>query len=323
VTYAEALGFDTVWIGEHHFDRYICPAPQIVAAAIAQRTTRIRIGTAIVLLPHHNPIRLAEDYALVDLLSGGRLDFGVGRGFLKATYDGFNRAMGESRERFHEGLEIIKRAWTQESFYYVGKFHTFHNVTVLPRPVQHPAPPIYVAAALSPESFVKAGQQGHSLLLAPFLQSFSSLKEQVQLYRQALIQAGHSLDNVDIVAGYHSFVEETPERARRTWEPHYMRYLHFVASLLAPSKELDSTQYESWQGKAEDLKQVTFADMYPDRVLCGDPAQCVDRVALLREELGITHFWVYMDLGGLDQRALRGSMERFATRVIPHFRKPG
>ena len=113
----------------------------------------MRIGTAIVLLPHHNPIRLAEDYALVDLLSGGRLDFGVGRGFLKATYDGFNQAMGESRERFQEGLEIITRAWTQETFSCMGKFHTFRNVTVLPRPVQQPTPPIYVAAAISPESF--------------------------------------------------------------------------------------------------------------------------------------------------------------------------
>jgi hypothetical protein len=102
-----------------------------------------------------------------------------------------------------------------------------------------------------------------------------------------------------------------------------MRYLRFVISLLAPSVELDPTQYESWQGKAEDLKQVTFADIYPDQVLCGDPAQCVDRIALLCEELGITHFWVYMDLGGLDQRALRGSMERFAARVMPLFRKPG
>src|SRR5262245_60058531 len=187
VTYAEELGFDTVWIGEHHFDRYICPAPQIVAAAIAQRTTNMRIGTAIVLLPHHNPIRLAEDYALVDLLSGGRLDFGVGRGFIKATYDSFNQVMGESRERFQEWLEIIKRAWTQETFSYEGKFHTFHNVTMLPRPVQKPMPPIYMAAALSPESFVNAGKQGHSLILAPFLQPLSTLKEQVQLYRQALI----------------------------------------------------------------------------------------------------------------------------------------
>lgn len=223
------------------------------------------------LLPHHNPIRLAEDYALVDLLSGGCLDFGVGREFLKATYDGFNQAMGENRERFQEGLEIITRAWTQEAFSYTGKFHTF-NVTVLPRPVQQPMPPIYVDAAISPESSVKAGQQGHSLLLAPFLQPFSTLKEQVGLYRQALIQAGHSPDRVEIVAGYHSLVEETPERGRGTWEAHYMRYLRFVGSLPAPSVELDPTQYASWQGKAEDIKQVTFADRYPDQVLCGDPA---------------------------------------------------
>jgi alkanesulfonate monooxygenase SsuD/methylene tetrahydromethanopterin reductase-like flavin-dependent oxidoreductase (luciferase family) len=130
----------------------------------------------------------------------------VGRGFLKATYDSFNQAMGESRARFQEGLEIITLAWTQETFSYAGKFHTFRNVTVLPRPVQRPMPPIYVAAAVSPESFVKAGQQGYSLLLEPFLQPFSTLKAQVQLYRQALIQAGHSPDRVEIVAGYHSFV---------------------------------------------------------------------------------------------------------------------
>jgi alkanesulfonate monooxygenase SsuD/methylene tetrahydromethanopterin reductase-like flavin-dependent oxidoreductase (luciferase family) len=292
----------------------------VVAAAIAQRTTKMRIGTAIVLLPHHDPLRLAEDYALVDLLSEGRLDFGVGRGFIKATYDGFNQAMGESRTRFQEGLEIIKRAWTQETFSYAGKFHTLRNVTMLPRPVQKPTPPIYMAAAISPESFVTAGQQGHSLILAPFFQPLSTLKEQVQLYRQALTDAGHSPDSVEIVAGYHSFVDETPEQARRTWEAHYLRYLRFVGTLLAPSEELDTTQYGSWQGRGEALREITFEQMYPTQVLCGDPAQCVDRIALLREELGITHFFVQMDVGGLPQKALWGSMERFATRVIPQFR---
>src|SRR5205823_8488057 len=122
----------------------------------------------------------AEDYALVDLLSGGRLDFGVGRGFIKVTYDSFNQAMGESRERFQEGLEIIKRAWTQETFSYEGKFHTFRNVTVLPRPVQKPLPPIYMAAAISPESFVHAGKEGHSLIRAPCVQPLSTVTEQVQ-----------------------------------------------------------------------------------------------------------------------------------------------
>ena len=321
VTYAEDLGFDSVWIGEHHFGRYICPAPQIVAAAIAQRTRKMRIGTAVVLLPHHDPIRLAEDYALVDLLSGGRLDFGVGRGFIKAIYDGFNQSMGESRERFDEALEIIERAWTQETFSYEGKFRTVSNVTILPRPVQKPAPPIYMAAAVSPESFVAAGKKGHSLLLAPFAQPLSTLKENVQLYRQTLIQAGHSPQNVEIVAGYHSFVDETPEQARRKWEAHYMRYMRFVGTLFPPPEELSGEQYETWRRVGEFFKQVTFEQMYPTQVLCGDPAQCVDRIALLQEELGMTHFWVYMDLGGLDQRELLRSIERFATRVMPQFRR--
>ena len=323
VVYAEELGFEAVWIGEHHFGRYICPAPQVVAAAIARSTKKMRIGTAVALLPHHDPIRLAEDYALVDLLSGGRLDFGVGRGFIKAIYDGFSQSMAESRERFNEALEIIERAWTQETFSYEGKFHTVRNVTILPRPIQKPTPPIYMAAAVSPESFIAAGEKGHSLLLALFALPLSALKEHVQLYRETLTKAGHSPQHMEIAAGYHSFVDETPEQARRKWEPHYMRYLRFVASLLPPPEEVAGAQYEAWKRLGANLKRVTFEQMYPDRVLCGTPAQCVDRIAMLQEELGITHFHVYMNLGGLDHRDVMRSMERFATKVIPQFRRQG
>ena len=318
--YAEELGYDSVWIGEHHFNRYICPAPQVVGAALAQRTKKMRIGTAVALLPHHDPIRLAEDYALLDLLSGGRLDFGVGRGFIKGIYDGFNQSMVESRERFNEVLEVIERAWTQETFSYEGKFYNIHNITILPRPLQKPAPPIYMAAALSRESFIAAGQKGHSLMLALFTMPLSAFKEQVQLYRETLTQAGHSLQSIEIAGAYHGFIDETPEQARRKWEAHYMRYLRFVATLIAPSEEIPAQQYESWRHLGEGLKHVTFEQMYPNLVLCGDPAQCVERVGILQEELGVTHLQMYMDLGGLDHGELMRSMERFATKVIPHFR---
>jgi natural product biosynthesis luciferase-like monooxygenase protein len=320
VVSAEELGFEAVWIGEHHFDRYICPSPQVVAAAIARSTKKMRIGTAVALLPHHDPVRLAEDYAMVDLLSGGRLDFGVGRGFIKTIYDGFNQSMADSRERFIEALEIIERAWSQETFSYEGRFRTVRDVRLLPRPLQKPMPPIYMAAAASPESFVAAGEKGHSLLLALFALPLSVLKENVQLYRETLSKAGYAPQQREIAAGYHSFVDETPEQARRKWEPHYMRYLRFVATLLPPPEEIEGTQYESFKRFGEHLKRVTFEQMYPDRVLCGTPAQCVDRIGLLQEELGITHFHVYMDLGGLDHREVMRSLERFATKVIPHFR---
>jgi len=313
--YAEELGFDSIWIGEHHFCRYICPSPQIIAGGLAQRTKKIRIGTSIALLPHHDPIRLAEDYALVDLLSGGRLDFGVGRGFIKATYDGFNQAMSESRGRFDECLDIIEGTWRQEDFSYEGKFYRANHVTILPRPLQRPAPPIFMAAALSPESFVAAAKRGHSLMLAPFFQSRATLKKNVELYQETLRQSGYQPDSVDIVAGYHSFVDETPELARRKWEDHYMRYMRFVGGLVNPAGYIND-QYKSWRN----LPRSTFDQIYPDQVMCADAEQCVERVALLGEEFGVTHFWVYMDLGGLPQHELRGSMERFATRVMPKFR---
>src|SRR5438445_3676355 len=149
VVAAEELGFEAVWIGEHHFGRYICPSPAVVAAAIARSTKKMRIGTAVALLPHHDPLRLAEDYAMVDLLSGGRLDFGVGRGFIKTIYDGFNQSMDESRERFNESLELIELAWRQPSFSFSGKFYQATNVTIIPRPLQKPSPPIFMAAAAS------------------------------------------------------------------------------------------------------------------------------------------------------------------------------
>jgi len=320
VSFAEELGFDSIWIGEHHFCRYICPSPQIIAGAIAQRTRKMRIGTAIALLPHHDPIRLAEDYALVDLISGGRLDLGVGRGFIKATYDGFNQSMDESRARFNECLEIIEGAWRQPNFSYNGKFYTTNNVTILPRPLQKPGPPIFMAAAASPESFVAAGQRGHSLMLAPFFQSRERLKQNVDLYKRTLTESGFTAGDTEIVAGYHSFIDETPALARSKWEDHYMRYMHFVSGLINPG-EYTSADYRSWRNSAETFAKITFDRMYPDQVMCGDAAQCVERVALLGEQFGVTHFWVYMDLGGLPQRDLRASMERFATRVIPQFRR--
>ena len=320
VDLAEELGFDAVWVGEHHFCNYVCPSPQIVAMAIAQRTTRMRIGTAVALLPHHDPIRLAEDYAMLDLLSGGRLDFGVGRGFIKLIYDGFNQSMDESRGRFREALEIIERAWTEETFSYRGEFYTANEVKLLPRPLQKPMPPIYMAAAASRESFVAAGHKGHSLLLALFTMPLSAFKENVQLYRETLDQAGHAADNIEIAGAYHCFVADTPAQARQTWERHYMRYLHFVGPLIGPPEKIPGKQYDAWKRLGENLRHVTFDQMYPDLVLCGDPSQCVDRIGLLQEELGLSNLMLYMDLGGLDQKALRGSMERFATKVMPHFR---
>ena len=128
IQYQEELGFDGVFFAEHYVGGYAFPSPPVFAAAVAQRTKRIRLGTGVTLLPLSNPIRTAEEYAMLDVLSNGRLDFGVGRGVLKAEYELFDIAESESQGRFHESLEIILQAWTQDSVTFNGKYYKINDV---------------------------------------------------------------------------------------------------------------------------------------------------------------------------------------------------
>src|SRR3954462_10117017 len=162
IVYAEELGFDAAWLAELHFFRSfsIMPAPLILAAAIAQRTKRIRLGTAVTLLPLQHPLRTAEEAAVVDILSQGRLEFGVGRGSIALHFEGFDVPRDESRERFEEALTIIERAWTHEICAFDGKYFQVPATTVVPKPVQKPHPPLRIAAN-SIETAEFAGEHGY------------------------------------------------------------------------------------------------------------------------------------------------------------------
>src|SRR5438132_704262 len=162
---AEDLGFDAAWLAEHHFQWYgIATDLMVIAGWVAARTQRVRIGTAIVVLPFHNPVRLAEQAATIDIMSGGRLDFGVGRGYQAAEYAGFGISMDESRARFNEGMEVVLKAWTEETFSYDGVYTKINEVSVLPKPVQKPHPPVYVASWMTPETIKYAAERGFPIL---------------------------------------------------------------------------------------------------------------------------------------------------------------
>src|SRR5688500_9100496 len=150
MTYAEELGYDAVWLAEIHFqrDRSVLASPYVIAAAIAARTQRVKIGMAVSVLPLAHPIHLAEDAATVDQLSRRRLDFGVGRSRLPQHYTGFAIPYAESRDRFSESLDIVRKAWTEHRFSYSGKYFQFRDVSVIPKPYQKPHPPIRVAATI-------------------------------------------------------------------------------------------------------------------------------------------------------------------------------
>ena len=165
---ADELGFDAAWLAELHFNPNfsVLSAPLMIASAVAQATKRIRIGNAISLLPLHQPVRLAEDVATLDVLSNGRAIFGVGRGSMPTHYQGYGIDQDEGRERFLECLDVVLGSWEQEDFKYQGKFYQALGYRITPRPIQQPYPPVYVAAN-SPDTFGIVGSLGHNILVAP------------------------------------------------------------------------------------------------------------------------------------------------------------
>ena len=167
---AEELGYDSVWIAEHHFTSYgVCSAPQVLAAAVAGQTTRLRVGMGITLLPLHDPIQIAEELAVLDVLSGGRLDVGIGRASTPAEYSGYNIPYEESRARVDEGLEILRGVWTHDPFSYAGAFRQVHDVSLVPKPLQRPHPPLFLACN-SAETVPIAARHG-----LPMMSSFAVL----------------------------------------------------------------------------------------------------------------------------------------------------
>ncbi|MBV8771010.1 MAG: LLM class flavin-dependent oxidoreductase [Deltaproteobacteria bacterium] len=189
---AEHFGLDAIWLAELHMlpQRSVLSAPLTIASAIAARTRRIKIGIAVQVLPLCQPLRVAEEAATVDHISHGRLIFGVGRSGFPRTYQAYGVSYGESRERFVEVLEIVKRAWTESSFSYQGRYYSFDRVHLVPKPFQKPHPPIRVAAT-SADTFAAIGKLGYPIFVAVRLGTLSELGPSITAYRQSFQGAGH------------------------------------------------------------------------------------------------------------------------------------
>jgi len=189
---AEELGLDVMWLSELHFDprRSVLSAPLSIASAIAARTRRIKIGIAVQVLPLCHPLRIAEEGATVDQISRGRLIFGVGRSGLPRTYEDYGVSYAESRDRFSEVLDIVEQAWSQPTVCYEGRYYSFKNIAVAPKPFQQPLPPIRIAAA-SPDTYPAVGKRGLPIFLNARHGSFSEFAPAIREYREAYSSAGH------------------------------------------------------------------------------------------------------------------------------------
>lgn len=319
--YAEDLGFGSVWLAEHHFHSFggILSSPATLGAAIAQRTSKIRIGTAVTLLPYHDPLRIAEDYATLDCLSDGRLDFGIGHGFIKWESLTFGVPLEELRERFQENLAILLKAWGEGAFSHEGRFHRYTNVNVLPRPAQRPCPSVWMGATSTPESFEFAGRSGFHLMLIPFLHEIDELREMVEIYRDARRAAGHPMDSTRVIAMYHIYVGESAREARATAEPALATY--HAAAAEARNLTQGIPEPESYRAHDEHrakMRKLTFRDLVEQkRVLVGDAAEVRDKIEHVRERLYLTDLAGNFALGSLPDEPTRATLSRFMEQVAP------
>jgi alkanesulfonate monooxygenase SsuD/methylene tetrahydromethanopterin reductase-like flavin-dependent oxidoreductase (luciferase family) len=312
----DVLGFDTVWLGEIHFIRAfsILADPLMVLAAAAQRTQRIRLGTAVTLLPLHSPIKIAEEAAICDILSNGRLEFGVGRGIAR-HYAAYGIAPEESRARFDEALDFILAAWTRETISFDGKYFQARDLSLVPRPLQAPHPPVRIAAN-SPDTFPFAASRRLPIFASPLINPPDKLKAGLAIYRQGL-PAGH---HGDTALAFPLHVAASREEARTQCEPGLMRFLRVATEAALPPAQ-DSKSFEAFRQVRERMERVTFADMDREMGVFGDPDYCVRRIRDLQQEYGFDEFIGYFNQGGMmDPALVQATMTLFAKEVMPHFK---
>ena len=316
--HAEAVGLNSIWLPEHHFGLFGCmPAPAIFLGNLAARTTRVKLAPATVLLPCNHPVRVAEEYASLDLLSGGRTVFSAGRGYDKREYDTFGIPFEESRERFDEEMEIILKAWREEAFTHKGKFFQFDEpVTVLPRPVQKPHPPIYVACWSKP-SMELAARLGLHAIFAPFAAAmmFGGLQQAVAFHRERAVEAGYP--GVRAMCSYFVAVVDSPAEALKAKE----RLLFYLKNVIPvfpgdPAKAPPHIAY--FVEVVERLKSMTAAELGERSIITGSPEECIASLKKV-EAAGIEEVICYFLFGGYPHAETKKMMERFMRDVAPHF----
>ena len=314
VCVAEELGWDNVWFAEHHFDAFggAVPSPALLASAVAMRTTRVRIGAAVIVLPLHHPVRVAEEYAMLDVLSGGRAELGIGRGFSRHEFRSLGISMDSREGCFEEGVSVLVNAWTRDSFSFDGEYYHLRDVELFPKPVQRPHPPIWVAASSNRSSFELAGRFGFNLMLNPYSREVDEVRRGLDWYRTALAQAGHDAGSKRIMVNYHLYVARDERTAREEPRAALLQYLSAVDQAFVKGED---------SGRAAP-PPPSYDAMYPGRLMFGTPDAIESKIrAWMR--FGVTDFCFMSQFGNLDPDRSLASIRLFSAEVMPRFRGQG
>ncbi|HEU4369546.1 MAG TPA: LLM class flavin-dependent oxidoreductase [Methylomirabilota bacterium] len=310
---AETLGFRNVWLAEHHFSTYgYLSRPAQLATYIAAKTTRLRVGTAVIVVPLHHPLVVAEEIATLDLLSGGRLDVGLGRGYQHYEFERFGLELESGRARWEESIDVILKAFEGRPFSYEGKLFTIPETTVLPQPIQKPRPPIWITAQ-SPDSVENAVRRGFNVLtggfgvpverMAEFRRLFDRVVAEVKPAEPLSVGVQRAVYVTDSQADARAAAEEARWNMRVTLSlrNHYERVERGRAIPVPAPKEPD------------------VDDLLDRFLVIGTPDTCIRQVRRLQDLVGITHFNCSFWFGDLEHARVLRSMELFAREVMPAF----
>jgi len=326
VEWTEELGFDEVWFTEHHFIDYgLSVDPSSLAAAAASRTRRVRIGLAAAILPFHHPLRLAEQTALVDIISNGRLDMGVGRGNRPAEFAGYRIPQVESRDRFDETVEILRLAWTQERFSFHGRFFDFDDVRVIPKPLQQPHPPLY-QVCVSKDGIENTALRGWPMLNSVLTGPVDQLVGNRDTYVATLEKSGRGAPEIAALlarwgVSRQIYVADTDARALDEAKQAELWYQESFRRFVVPERIEDAhpSLQPGFRAMAEKLGQVTWESLVRETLAFGSPDTVARHIEHMRQ-LGVGQVLCWMNFGGLPQDRIRRSMELFAREVMPRFR---
>jgi len=301
---AEIAGFDSIWLGEHHNNPVLYPAPLIGLAAIASRTRTIRLGTGVLLLPLYHPMMVAEEGAMVDMISGGRLILGVGAGYAPEEFAAFGCSLKERGDRLEESAALLRRLWTEENVTHRGKYYQLENATVTPRPVQRPSPPIWFGAWAEP-AIRRVARLGDAWFVGPSA-NLQEIAPCAELYRKACDETGKGEGEVALFR-YVFVASSTKEAISAAGDPFinafermYFRWPHPVVK--RPGG------------------QLTIERLAEDRIILGDPKTCLEEIIRFQERLGIKYLVCRFSVPGIRREACQQSLDLFTREVMPALR---
>jgi alkanesulfonate monooxygenase SsuD/methylene tetrahydromethanopterin reductase-like flavin-dependent oxidoreductase (luciferase family) len=317
--YADELGMHSAWIGEHHFNSLgVLSCPDLVLAYIAARTKNIRLAPAVTVLPLHHPIRVAEQWASLDLLSNGRVDFAAGRGYDRREYLPFHVSFEDNQSIFDEGLELVRALWAaDERMTYKGKHYSFADVRITPKPVQQPIP-TYVASFSKP-SIELAARLGCGLVVAPFAaaMSFGGLKQVADLYHESCARFGTKPGRLMCSYFTHFADDKAAEDAQRARQIRY--YKECVIPAFPGDPKTAPPSYRYFIDMVERLQKVKPEDLTENSVLIGSSARMTDTLKKV-EAAGFSEVILYFNVGLKPHPQVKDEMARFMGEVAPQFR---